>query len=154
MQIFSSTPKLVVHAPKTIRVEGVYTNKNERKEKNAVTYEFTIDQNNLKSVVHQLKSAKDFYYLVSSAALSVLLFTNLIFNSTATTILGRCFSVLSTLSSLAVTIGTTFKHVQCKSALEKIKLLFGTVEQQNEELLSLAKGLPHSIVQITSSPKQ
>jgi len=99
-----------------------------------------------------LSRKKIFYYLVSSGAFCLLLFTNLIFNPSTTNLIGRSFNAVLSLGSLATSIGTLYKHIQQRSTLEKVQLLFGSIEQQNNEFLSLAKGLPTSVVTLT--PKQ
>ncbi len=154
MQITDQAHTPIVQVPSTIRVEGYSQGSPHPVEKDLLTYEYTIDQSNVNQVIGELKKKKNLYYLVSSASFSLLLFTNLIFNPTSTNFIGRSFNAVLSIGCLTTSIGTLYKHIQERSTLEKVQLLFGTLEQQNEELLSLAKGLPDSVVSFTPKEKE
>lgn len=152
MQITNEVQTPIVQVPSTIRVEGYPQTSPHPVESDLVTYEYTLDQSNVNQVIAELEKKKNLYYLASSASFSLLLFTNLVFNPTSTNMIGRCVNAVLSIGCLATSIGTLYKHIQERSTLEKVQLLFGSIEQQNEELLSLAKGLPDSVVRLT--PKQ
>lgn len=126
-----------------IRVKEPPSNKNySLTEIKIRVYEFAVSPSNYSRILARLEKKKSDSYYTTTGALCLLFFSNLVFAQESSSFLSTGFHALVSAGSIITAIGGAHIYNKLNSTLEKVKLLFGSKDQQNEALLQLAKSLP------------
>lgn len=129
--------------------QSIYTGKSAQSSKGFISYEFKLESDQVQDLLQRLEQKKTTGYFTMMGALCLLIFSNLVLGQPSASLISRSVNVLTSIGSIAISLAGAYFHNRHQGTIDKIKLLFGTKEQQKKQLIVLAKRLPDDVVSKT-----
>lgn len=124
----------------------IYSGTVVQKNKPTISYQFNLTQKKTENLLLHFEKKKTHAYFLMTGALCFLFFSNMTLGHPQSSWLSKNLNVITSIGSLIVALGGGHFYHRHQATIDKIKLIFGTDSQREEQLIHLAKLLPEEAV--------